>query len=91
MAGSISATTAALIAAGVGAAGTAATLGYEMSQSGPSAESSQDLAKQKADAATAASQAQAEALMKRRGLASTQLTSPLGTSGTASVGKSTLG
>ena len=91
MAGTISATTAVLISAGVAAAGTAATLGYEMSQSGPSATTTQEAAEEKAKASSAASLAQAEALTKRRGMASTQLTSPMGISGTASVGKATLG
>lgn len=93
MAGSISATTAALIVAGTTVAATGATLGYEMSQSSsaPTAPSAQTTAEQQAKASQEASLAQAEALTKRRGMASTQLTSPLGTTGTASVGKSTLG
>lgn len=92
MAGSISATTATIIAASIGAASTAASLGYEMSQGGPpSAPSSQTTQQQQAEASSAAAQAQAEALQKRRGLASTILTSPMGTSGTANVGKATLG
>jgi len=84
--------TALLISAGIGLATTAATVGYEASQGGgPSAPTQQQDAAEQAKAATAASQAQAEALTKRRGMASTQLTSPLGTSGTASVQKQTLG
>ena len=91
MAGSISATTAALVVAGTAVAATGATLGYEMSQSGPSVPSAQTTAEQQAKASQAAALAQAEALTKRRGMASTQLTSPLGATGTASVGKATLG
>jgi hypothetical protein len=91
MAGSISATTAALIVAGTTVAATGATLGYEMSQSTPTAPSAQTTAEQQAKASQEASLAQAEALTKRRGMASTQLTSPLGTSSTAAVGKATLG
>jgi hypothetical protein len=91
MAGSISATTAVLIAAGIGAAGTAATLGYEAAQGGgPTAPTQSQLATEQATAQANAAQAQAEALTKRRGMASTILTSPLG-SGTASIGKATLG
>lgn len=91
MTGTISATTAALIAAGTTIAATGATLGYEMSQSAPSAPSAQTTAEQQAKASQEASLAQAEALTKRRGMASTQLTSPLGAGGTAAVGKATLG
>jgi hypothetical protein len=91
MAGSISATTAALIVAGTTVAATGATLGYEMSQSSPSADSAQTTAEKQSKASQEASLAQAEALTKRRGMASTQLTSPLGTTGTAAVGKATLG
>jgi phage protein D len=88
----IATSTAILIAAGVGAATTGAELGYQMSQGGgPSAPSAQTTNQQQAEAASAAAQAQAEALQKRRGMASTQLTSPMGTTGTANVGKATLG
>lgn len=92
MAGSISATTATIIAASVGVASTAASIGYQASQGGgPSAPSPTDTAKQQADAANASAQAQAEALTKRRGMASTQLTSPVGTTGSANIAKATLG
>jgi hypothetical protein len=87
----IATSTALLISAGVGLAGTAASLGYEASQGSPQAPKAQDTQTQQAEAASAAANAQAEALQKRRGMASTQLTSPLGTTGTASVGKVTLG
>jgi hypothetical protein len=84
--------TALLISAGVGLATAGATIGYEASQGGgPSAPTQSQIATQQANAATAAATAQAQALTKRRGMASTQLTSPLGTSGTANVQKSTLG
>ena len=78
-----------LIAAGIGAAATGVAIA-EM-RSAPAAPSATDNAKQDAEAASAASTAQAEALMKRRGLAATQLTSPLGTQGAATIGKGTLG
>lgn len=91
MAGSISATTATLIAAGVGLATTGASLGYAASQGGaPAAPTAADTSQQQAEAASAASQAQAEALQKRRGLAATILTSPLGATN-ASTQKATLG
>lgn len=84
--------TALLISAGVAVATTAATIGYEASQGGgPSAPTQTQDATEQAQAATAAAQAQAGALTKRRGMASTMLTSPLGISGTAQVQKSTLG
>jgi hypothetical protein len=84
--------TALLISAGVGLAATGATIGYEASQGGgPSAPTQSQDATEQAQAATAAAQAQASALTKRRGLASTMLTSPLGTSGTAQTQKATLG
>ena len=84
--------TALLISAGVGLAATGASIGYEASQGGgPSAPTQQQDATQQANAATAAAKAQADALTKRRGMASTILSSPLGTSGTANVQKTTLG
>lgn len=85
----IATSTALLISAGVGLASTGATLGYEMSQSGPTAPTG--TAQKQAEAANASAQAQAEALTKRRGMASTQLTSPVGATGSANIGKATLG
>jgi len=78
-----------LIAAGVGAAATGIAIAEQ--PSAPAAPSQSATAQQDAEAASAASTAQAEALMKRRGLAATQLTSPMGVSGAATVGKATLG
>lgn len=78
-----------LIAAGIGAAATGVAIAE--APGAPSAPSATTTNKQQADAANAAAQAQASALQKRRGLASTQLTSPLGASGTANVAKATLG
>ena len=83
--------TALLISAGVAAATTGATLGYQASQGGPSAPNAQTTEAQQAAAANASAQAQAEALQKRRGMASTILTSPLGSSTQANVAKATLG
>jgi len=83
--------TAILISAGVGLATTGATLGYEMSQKPPAAPTATTTNAQQAEAANTAAMAQAEALTKRRGMASTEMTSPLGTTGTATVGKATLG
>lgn len=87
----ISTATALLISAGVGLATTGATLGYEASQSGPTAPSATTTAQQQAEAANASAQAQAEALTKRRGMASTVLTSPMGATGQANTQKATLG
>ena len=78
-----------LITAGIGAA----TAGIALAEmpSAPAAPTAvadtTNAAKAQADAA----QAQAHALTQRRGMASTQLTSPLGTQGSASTQKSTLG
>lgn len=90
MAGSISTSTALLISAGVAAAGTAGTLAYQASQSGPTAPSPTNTAAKEAESANASAHAQAEALTKRRGLAATTLTSPMGAGG-ANVAKATLG
>jgi len=76
-----------LIAAGVGVA----TAGYELANQPSAPPPPTDNAAKDAAASSAASTAQAEALMKRRGLAATQLTSPMGVSGAATVGKATLG
>jgi len=77
-----------LIAAGIGAA----TAGIEIAHQpkAPQAPAPVAAATEQAQSASAAAQAQAEALSKRRGMASTILTSPLGT-GTAQTGKATLG
>ena len=72
-----------LIAAGVGAAVT----GVEIANM-PKAPTSNSTAA--ANTATDAAQAQADALSKRRGMASTILTSPTG-AGSASTEKATLG
>lgn len=84
-------TTATLIAAGVGVAATGAEIGYQASQTPPSAPSATTTAEQEAAAANASAQAQASALQKRRGLAATTLTSPMGATGSANVQKATLG
>jgi hypothetical protein len=78
-----------LIAAGIGAAAAGVEIAEQPST--PAAPSATTTAQQQADAANAAAQAQAEALQKRRGLAATTLTSPLGASSPASIAKSTLG
>jgi hypothetical protein len=77
-------------------AGTAATVGtgiYEAvaAPTPPTAPTAQQTAQQQAQASQAAAMAQADALTKRRGMASTILTSPLGTTAPASTQKSTLG
>jgi hypothetical protein len=89
----ITTATALLISAGVGLAATGITTGLELSNqpSGPTPPSASTTAQQQAEASNAAAQAQAEALQKRRGLASTILTSPLGAQGSASIQKATLG
>lgn len=79
-----------LIAAGIGAAATGVAIAEQ--PGAPKTPTAATNNQQQAEAANAAAQAQATALTKRRGLASTQLTSPLGTSGgTANVAKATLG
>ena len=77
-----------LIAAGVGAA----TAGIEIANqpSAPKAPTAPQTTTQTAMAGEAAAQAEATALSKRRGLASTILTSPMG-AGAANTQKSTLG
>jgi len=59
--------------------------------SAPAAPDSSATAAKEAQAANASAMAQAEALQKRRGLAATQLTSPLGATTSANVQKATLG
>ena len=78
-----------VIAAGVGAA----AAGVELANmpSAPTAPSATTTATEQAEAASTAAQAQAAALAKRRGISATILTSPLGTTGTASTQKATLG
>ena len=78
-----------LIAAGIGAAATGIAIAEQ--PSAPQAPSATTNATQQAQSAAAAAETQAEALSKRRGMASTVLTSPLGSSGAASTGKATLG
>ena len=77
-----------LIAAGIGAA----TAGVELANqpSAPKPPTQQQTTTQQSMAGEAAAQAEATALSKRRGLASTILTSPMG-AGAASTQKSTLG
>ena len=88
----ISTATALLISAGVGLATTGVSLGLEASQGGgPKAPTASTTETQQAESANASAMAQAEALQKRRGLAATTLTSPLGATGSASIGKATLG
>jgi hypothetical protein len=93
MAGTISVTTALLIGAGVTAAATAGEMIYSaVSQpSAPTAPTQAQTAEQQANASQASALAQAQALTKRRGMAATTLTSPMGTTGAATVGKATLG
>ena len=89
----ISTTAALLISAGVAAAGTASEMIYSAvsKPSMPTAPSQAKTAQEQAQASQAAALAQAQALTQRRGMAATQLTSPMGTSGTADIQKSTLG
>ena len=81
------------IALGVMAATAVGTSIYQATQKPPSLPTPDPnkTAEQQARASQAAALAQAQALTKRRGMASTILTSPLGTTGTPSVGKATLG
>ena len=81
------------IALGVMAAASAGTAIYQATNTpkAPNAPSTADIASQQARASEAAAMAQAKALKSRRGLASTILTSPLGTAGQPSVGRATLG
>jgi hypothetical protein len=93
MAGTISASTALIIGLGVS---TAASVGmgiYESvaAPSAPKAQTQAQTAQQQAQASQASALAQAQALTQRRGMASTILTSPTGTSGTAATKGATLG
>lgn len=84
--------TALLISAGVGLATAGITTGLALSQGGPpAAPSAATTDQQQAEASSAAAQAQATALQQRRGMAATQLTSPMGATGSATIGKATLG
>ena len=78
-----------LIAAGIGAAATGIAIADQ--PKAPSAPSAQTNSQQQAEAASASATAQAEALQKRRGLAATTLTSPLGATQSANTQKATLG
>jgi hypothetical protein len=57
----------------------------------PTAPTPQQTSQQQAQASQAAALAQADALTKRRGMASTILTSPMGASGAPQTQKATLG
>jgi hypothetical protein len=88
----ISTTAALLISAGVAAAGTASEMIYSAvsKPSAPVAPTQAQTNEQTAEASQASALAQAQALTKRRGMASTMLQSPM-TSGNATVEKATLG
>ena len=75
------------------AAATVGTSIYEAveSPSAPKAQTQAQTAQQQAQASQASALAQAQALTQRRGMASTILTSPTGTSGTAATKGATLG
>ena len=92
MAGSISATTAMIVAASVTAAATTSEMIYSAvsKPSAPVAPTQAQTNEQTAQAAQASALAQSQALTQRRGMASTMLQSPM-TSGNATVGKATLG
>jgi hypothetical protein len=85
--------TALVVGLAVSAAASVGTGIYEAvsKPSAPTPPSTANTANQQAQAAQAAALAQADALTKRRGMASTILTSPTGTSGTAATQKATLG
>ncbi len=78
-----------LIAAGIGAA----VSGVELTNqpSAPKAPTQTTSQTQQAETASAAALAQAQALQRRRGLASTILTSPAGVTGSAQTQTATLG
>jgi hypothetical protein len=84
--------TALIVGLGISAIGTGVTA-YEAANqpAPPKAPTQAETANQQAQASQAAALAQADALTKRRGMASTILTSPMGASGTASTQKATLG
>ena len=78
-----------LIAAGVGAAVTGVELANQ--PKAPVAPTQQATQTDQAKAQDAAALAQAQALQRRRGQASTILTSPIGTTGSATTQVATLG
>jgi hypothetical protein len=78
-----------LIAAGIGAAVTGVELANQPSM--PKAPTLEANNTQQAQAQQAAALAQAQALKNRRGMASTILTSPMGTQGPAQTQTATLG
>lgn len=81
-----------LIAAGVGAATTIAAIATRPSApAAPAAPDKTATQVEQAKYTDAAAQAQAQALLKRRGMAATILTSPMGIAPTPSGQKSTLG
>jgi hypothetical protein len=96
MSGVSAATIATIVGATVAAAGVGVSL-YEMANqpgagAAPQAPSQSTIQTQQAEAQQAAALSQAQALQKRRGMASTILTSPMGTSGGPAQGQSaTLG
>ncbi len=85
--------TALMIGLGVSAAASAGTAIYEAvaQPKAPAAPTQAETATQQAQASQAAALAQANALTKRRGMASTILTGPMGSTSTATTQKSTLG
>jgi hypothetical protein len=76
------------ISAAAGVAGTVAALDQP---SAPAAPTQTTTNTQQAEATQASAQAQATALQKRRGMASTILTSPMGVSGGTQTTSATLG
>ena len=81
-----------LIIMGISAAAAGVGIASALDQpSAPKAPTQATTNLQQAQASEAAAQAQASALMKRRGMASTELTSPMGTSGAAQTTSATLG
>jgi len=83
----------AIIAAVIVSAVSAVTAGIELTHQpkAPAAPNPLATQTQQSQAQQAAALAQAQALQRRRGLASTTLTSPLGTSGPAQTQQATLG
>ena len=78
-----------LIASGIGAAVAGVELAHQ--PSAPTAPTQTQTQTDQAKAQDAAALAQAQALQKRRGQASTILTSPIGTTGSATTQVATLG
>lgn len=77
------------IMAGISAVGTGVALFNK--PKAPTAPSAAQTQTQQAEAAQAAAQAQATALSRRRGMAATTLTSPLGLTGASQTQRATLG